>query len=415
MASPVADAYSAPSGAAVYAGRYPGSSTLAGGATLADVSAAGGMSGIPAWLAALSLNTWTQIGANTIQDVNPAQDASINPSGGGTNTAPWTPTGNLTDVFNEWSGAALDDVNGRMWAGGGGHAGYRGNEYYSIDLDAGSPVWSRRGYPSGSIQKPNAGGFSADGANSSLLPDGRPHSVHNYNLLAAPPTGDLWLMARGFQWAGNATPYGYRFDGATNDWDTANPIAGVGASATGSCCYDPVRDCLWYFSGSVIGKVNLSTYAVTASGPSSSGSVVGYYTRMIYDTTRNLVVIFLGDFPGGSWSGASVVFFDPANPTTLYAAPQSVAQFLVGSIGIAYDKAGDRYLMWNGGGSVTVITPPATSPDVNTWVHSTLTFSGTPSTKSSNGTWGRFQISDKYKCLFLLNASTEKLWAVKLH
>jgi hypothetical protein len=435
MASPVADFYSAPSGVQVYGGRFP--PTMSGGATLDDLTASGAfgtlvtnlsgsallgdattsgtMSGPPAWFTSLSLLTWTQIGSNTIQDVNPAQDAAINPSGGGTDSAPWTPTGVLSGMTNQWSGGAYDQSIDQMWVGGGGHAGYMGNECYSIDLRQDSPAWVRRGYPSGSIQKPNPGGFAADGANSSLLPDGRPHAVHNYNLLTTDNAGSLVLMARGYQWNGVSTNFGYRFLGSTNDWDTSNPYAGIGSSSTGSCCYDPVRGVVWYMSGTVIASVNVTTGVVTTTSISTSGNVDAYYSHMEYDTTRNLVIIFLGGTAGGSWASSSVVFFDPSNPVALFDAPQSVATFQWGPRGIVYDAVSDRYLVWNTGASLTVITPPASSPSTNNWVHSTLTPSGTPSAPSLNGTWGRFRLSQKYGCAFLLNLTTEKLWALKLH
>jgi len=47
-------------------------------------------------------------------------------------------------------------------------------------------------------------------------------------------------------------------------------------------------------------------------------------------------------------------------------------------------------------------------------VTSTLTCSGTLSTAASNGTWGRFQVSNEFNCAFLLNATGEKLWALAL-
>jgi len=387
MASPVADSYSSASGAGIYGGRFS----------------------TPAWLSALSATTWTQIGSNVITGINPANDAAINPNY--PSTAPWASLSTLGDAANQWSGGALDDVNGRFWFCGGGHAGYLGNEVYSIDLDSDSPAWARRGYPSGSIQFPCAN-LSASGADNSLSTDGRPAQVHTYNLLTVGNNGDLCLMPSGYNYAGNAVAHGHIFSHSASDW-TATPVfVSTAGGNAGGACYDPVRNKHWLFSGQYL--ESFAADGTATSHINTWGSLLGYYSRLIYDTTRNLIVMFAGDAPQGEYSGASILFIDPANPTTITIAPQSVAQFQWGSLGIDYDAAADRYLVWDGT-AMTVITPPATSPGTNTWTHSTLSLTGAPSDNSSNGTWGRFRVSAKYGCAFLLNSTTQQLWALKLH
>lgn len=363
---------------------------------------------VPAWLSALSLNTWAEIGANVITDVNPANDPAINPNH--PSTAPWASLSSLSNVANQWSGGALDDTSGRFWFTGGGHAGYFGNEAYSIDLQADAPSWVRRGYPSGSIQFPCAN-LAASGADGSLLTDGRPAQVHNYNLLTVDASGDLCLLPGGYNWAGNATGKGHKFSHSTSDW-TATEFSPLSGGSAGGACYDPVRNVHWLFSGNY-----LQSFAADGTGTqhiNTWGDLSGYYSRLIYDTTRNLIVMFLGNAPGGVYSGASIVFIDPASPTTITVAPQSVAQFQWGSSAVDYDHDSDRYLAWDGT-TMTAITPPGTSPGVNAWVHSTVSLTGSPSANSSNGTWGRFRVSRKYGCAFLLNSTSQKIWALKLH
>ena len=360
------------------------------------------------WLTALSLNTWAQIGSNTANDVDPNDDAAINPNY--PSAAPWRNGYDLTDVANHWNGGALDDTNGIFWAGGGGHSSYYGNEMYSVDLEANDPAWARRGYPSGSIQEPNAT-FTANGADDSLLPDGRPHAVHNYNLLCATPAGDLVLAPGGFQWAGSNTGYGYRFSDTTNDWVTATPLDCAEASY-GSACYDPGRNKVWYFAHRYLQSIDLTTGAYTNHFDTWTDAI-GEYSKMVYDSTRDIFVVFLGSQASSAYGNAYVLYFDPDNPTDFIKAPQDNT-VLRGRHGVAYDPDGDRILCWNGGANLTVITPPVTGWNTNTWVSSTLTLSGTPSSAQANGTYGRFQYSTKYKCAFLLNSLGEKLWAVKL-
>ena len=390
MATPTVDTYTADSGEDVYAGREETP---------------------PAWRVALSTLTWTQIGSNKITDIDPENDAAINgdyPSG-----AIWTPSGGLSAAADEWSGGALDDVNGRMWFCGGGHAGYKGNEAYSIDLSADVPSWIMRGYPSGSIQNPIAD-VDANGANNSVMTDGRPHQVHTYNLLSTLPSGDLVLCPSAYQWAGNATAYGFVFDHADDDWDTAQDLAShsSGSPSAGCSCYDPIRDVVWCFTGDTLSSYDPSDWSRTDHF--SNGSLSGYYACMVYDSLRDLVVVFLGAAGAGAFSSAYVVFVDPDSPTAWTIAPLDTTTRW-GSYGVKYDDANDRYLTWDrAGNNLTIITPPATSPGSNTWVSSTLTCSGTLSSPSGNGTWGRFQVSQTYNCAFLLNATDEKLWALAL-
>ncbi len=385
-----ADSYTIASGADLYAGRAKP---------------------LPAWLSGLSLLTWAQIGSNKITDVNPANDAAIN--GLHPSTPTWAPSGGLSGAAAEWSGGALDDINGRMWFLGGGHAGYKGNEAYSIDLTAGTPAWARRGYPSGSIQHPIAS-VNANGSGNSVLTDGRPHAVHTYNLLSCRANGDLILCPGGYQWAGNATDTGYAFDDSADDWDTGRAFedsSRVGGEA-GSSCYDPVRDLTWHYSDDAV--VSYAADGTKTERFHTSNNQSGYYSCMVYDSTRDLIVVFLGQAGSGAYAGARVLYFDPDSPTAFTIAPQDNTTFW-GTYGMGYDAAADRYLTWSrSGNDLTVITPPATSPGSNTWVSSTLTCSGTVTTASSNGTWGRFQVSNEYGCVFLLNSTNEKLHALRL-
>lgn len=360
------------------------------------------------WLTALTLNTWAQIGSNTANNVDPNDDPAINPNH--PSAAPWRNGYDLTDVANQWNGGALDDVNGVFWTGGGGHSGYYGNELYSISLEANNPAWIRRGYPSGSIQKPNSD-FTTLNTSGSKLPDGRPAPVHTYNLFTAISNGDVALAGGGFNALGTNTGWGYKFSSTLNDWVTATPL-NVWYQSYSCACYDPVRDRLWLFDYQYLQWIDLSTGDTTVCFNTDTDAL-GPDSKMIYDPIRDIFVVFLGIQASSFYGNAYVLYFDPDNPTDFIKAPQDNT-VLRGKHGIAFDPDGNRILCWNGGANLTVITPPATGWNTNTWVSSTLTLSGTPSSAASNGTYGRFQYSTKYKCAFLLNTLGEKLWAVKL-
>lgn len=394
MATPAGDSYSVASGQTCYMGRQ---------------------APVLTWLAALTLGTWAQIGANTVQDVNPAQDATINPSGGGTNVAPWTPSGTLLGSFGDYSGAAWDEVRKTFRISGGGHAGYKGNEGYGQGMSVNNPAMVRRGYPSGSIQKPNAGGVDANGANASLLPDGRPHQTHTYNLLVIDPTtGDLIMLPSGYQWAGTASPFGYAFREATSDWDTTVTFAAPAGAVAGCGCYDPGSGRIFAFLNDKLCSFDKTTGARTDHF-TTNGNWTGYYCHMEYDSTRQLMVVFSGGQQGGPFTSCSIAYFDPANPTAFTIATVTGGLTNWGPRGIAYDRDGDRYLVWNGGSNFTVVTPPASNPGTNAWLTSTLVCSGTPSSPAASGTWGRMRYSPTYKTIFLLNSPNERTWAIKLH
>lgn len=387
MASPVADSYTGASGTKI----------------------AGGLFLTWDWLSALAANTWTQIGSNTANNVDPKDDPAIN--GSHPSSPAWANGYDLTNVADQWNGGALDDVNGVFWTGGGGHSGYYGNELYSISLEANNPAWIRRGYPSGSIQKPCASFTTGVTALGSLLVDGRPAATHNYNLFTAVNNGDVVIMGGGFNYNGDATGFGYRFDHATNDWVTGTPLE-AWLPTYGCACYDPVRDKLWVFDHQYLTSINLATGAVTEHFDTQTDAV-GEYSKMIYDPIRDIFVVFLSIQASSAYGNAYVLYFDPDNPTDFIKAIQDNT-VLRGKHGVAFDPDGNRILCWNGGANLTVITPPVTGWNTNTWVSSTLSLSGTPSSAASGGTYGRFQYSTKYKCAFLLNTLGEKLWAVKL-
>lgn len=362
-----------------------------------------------AWLTALTLNTWAQVGSNTANDVDPNDDPAINPNH--PSAAPWRNSYDVTDIANQWNGGALDDVNGVFWTGGGGHSGYYGNELYSISLEADSPAWIRRGYPSGSIQKPCASFTTGLTASGSLLVDGRPAPVHTYNLFCAINNGDVALAGGGFNALGNNTGWGYKFSSALNDWDTTTPL-NVWYQSYSCACYDPVRNRLWLFDYQYLQWIDLATGNTTVCFNTETDAL-GSDSKMIYDPIRDIFVVFLGSQASSVYGNAYVLYFDPDNPTDFIKAIQDNT-VLRGKHGISFDADNNRILCWNGGADITVITPPSTGWNTNTWVSSTLTLSGTPSAAASNGTYGRFQYSSKYKCAFLLNTLGEKLWAVKL-
>lgn len=407
MATAIDDSYSAASGATVSAGRGPL---------------------LPAWRLAMGTLTSAQIGSNTIEDVDPSADVAINPRSAG--DPPWVypaESATVANIISAYSGGSFDDATGLYWVLGGGHGGWNSNAPFSIDLSVDAPAWALRGYPTGSIQHPLPGGqdyINLNGGQSSVHA-GRPHSYHTYNLLAATPDGDLWLMPGGFNYAVAWFRQAYRFDGTADDWDTTNvpdgegilgPTSGPIIGQVGACCYDPVRDCIWQVSVNdcIVKWAAPAAYTDPEYTYYSSGGFASEW-GMFYDSVRNWVWCIAGDTVSDGQSGRCVAVFDPSAGTTSLTwldIPDATTGWA--KAGIAFDVAHDRILIWTGGLTLTALTPPA-SPLSGTWVSSTLTFTGDdPGTPPTEGTFGRFAVSQARNAALIINSATAPLIAFAL-
>lgn len=408
MATATADSYTAASGAAVYAGRGPV---------------------VPAWRLSMSPLTSAQIGSNSLADVDPAQDVAINPMYASRPDAPWiTPTGsNINDLISAYSGGSYNDATGVFWVAGGGHGGWNGNCAFSVDLMQSSPTWARRGYPTGSIQHPLPGGqdrVNYNGSQDTVYED-RPHSVHSYNLLAATPDGDLWLLPGGFNWNVAWFRRAFRFIGASNDWDTTNipsgegilgPTSGPILGQVGASCYDPVRNCIWQITVNdcIVKWPAPASYGVPTYTYYSSGGFASQW-GMVYDTTRNWVYIFANDTTSDGQSGRCVACFDASAGTTTPTwlnIPSASTSWC--DAGIAYDSIRDRILIWEGGLTLTTLTPPA-SPLSSAWATGSITLTGAdPGVEQAAGTYGRFAFSARLNAALIVNDADTRMHAFAL-
>ena len=440
MANPVADSYVALSGADVYGGRFPAGITgtaalaeldasgalsgnlaaLSGSADMDNLAASGSLEGTPAWRAGLTALQWAEVGGNTIASIDPAADAAIN--GSYPSAAAWDPHGTgIAGIMTNWSGGAWNEADQLLWVFGGGHAGYLANNGYSIDLDAGSPIWARRGYPTGSIQKP---GNPKDVDGSGWGVDGRPLSTHTRNGLCALPNGDIFFSANAETWQPALQPSAYVWDAANDDYagvgtDYAGSYAGVvGTNPTGGSCYDSANNLVWYFGGGGVGVVKYDIGAKAAPAFVKSASLGSFgASRYMPDTA---LCVFFNSNADANGTGKSILVFDPANPTAtmpgITCASNPIWAGDSGYGGIAYCSTRRTFYYWNGGATVEYLEVPA-DPKTGTWVYGTLSTSTavvTPSAASANGVFGRFSKSDKYDCLIGVNKANEHLFVLPL-
>ena len=379
---------------------------------------------LPAWRVGLTPLQWVQIGGNTISAVDPKNDAAINPNYPA--APPWDPFGTtITGITRNWSGGAWDEVRQRFSVFGGGHAGWLGNCGFSVSLDADDPSWVRRGYPTGSIQKPGSVQYVASGG---WGVDGRPASTHTYNQLCALGDGNIFCGYSPVNWEPAAQPGPWEFNIDTGDYEDVTTYYASGAYAGligsgaqhGGVTYDPVRDKVWHVYGS--GYVSYNAASKVYNGESYHSSAgFGSHSMLRYMPGFDIVVHF-ANISNSNGTGKSVLILDPTNPTAAPTAINATTQVwggypgAGGSGGVAVDSLRGRFLYWAGGSAVSTLDVPA-NPKVDPWTYGSITTSTavvTPSNDAGNGIFGRFWYSKKYDCAFGFNEATERLYCLPL-
>ena len=390
MASPVADAYSAPSGAAVYAGRYPGSSALSGGSTLGDVSAAGGAVGYsePAWLAAHpAINEWFAISGTS--------------GAGGA-------------AVNAYSGFAFKESTSEIILSlCGGHLDSSDNRVVSLALNVDSPgAWTTRNTGSSSVT-----------ADASYNPDGLPASRHVYQHAHYIASLDkVFHIGMRFGYGGG-TPTTTKVDGfslATNTWDAAGtwpdvPVLGhygvVQVKATGDIYTQTLRK-----------RVPAGTW----TDPITTRTSASIRFPVAHDSLRNqLFTLQMDDGEGFTTSPRVNASRIPLSGTTQYAvtfnASSAYTQWQADGptdAAMDYDAYNDRFLFYNGQsgqeGRIYVINIPATITDP--WDMSILTLGGgssTPTVVPAAGVHNRFRYVPAYRGFVLLPQASSNLYFIR--
>jgi hypothetical protein len=403
-----------PFAAAWVAGARPNLSDGAAGKMTVTADLSLPLTAIPTWRQGLTPLTWYAVGGNTLHSIRPTNDPAVNPNY--PSTAPWAQLGPQSDIISAWGGGAWDEANQRLWVAGGGHSAYLGNEPYTIDLDADSPVWVMRGYPTGSIQRPVAAVAARKVGDTDVGQDGRPLSVHTYGLLTVLGNGRLFLGWGAFAYDASGTAVA-EFDPTVDDWDMSTgryAVAPGQADVTGSVEYDPGRNRVWQASGSRITSYDCSTKVVTKNYQSYSGGVTnGPSIRRMPE--HDLLAVFSGN-ANTFGTGKHVALVNPASPGVAPVGINATTQDW-GYRGVTYDTLRKRFMAWHGGGAVATLTPPASSPATNPWTYGSLTTStavATPSAAQTQGTYGRAVYSAKYDCLVVINGTTEQLYVLPL-
>lgn len=171
---------------------------------------------LPAWASALSVLQWHTISGEG------AKLSSVQPS-----PLPPTPN-NPSSKLYAWNGVTLNRSLSRVYAYGGGHGDYSGNEVDTIDLMDASPAWVQR-------CPPTYGSANIYNDPAAFYADYRPAPTHTYySFVHSHKVGFAFVMTtRGMNAGGLPSPPGdwpYNnsgewnpaFSDATGDWERIN-------------------------------------------------------------------------------------------------------------------------------------------------------------------------------------------------
>lgn len=387
--------------------------------------------GAPAWLASQSVGTWVEVPAtNTIKDIDPSGSATYNPVypsapewGGGTS---------LRNIMSAWCSGAMNPATGDIYAWGGGHADYGGNEPYKLNVYSSAPTWQMLHPPSGSIGFPiTDGALSSDPAiiaasATGLYSDGRPRPTHTYNSILYVPGKGLSVMDLFYVYPHvNGPQKAYRFNEGSNDWQLLCDYTALSGanSAGGGTCYDSFRNCVWILGGGAFNMVKVDC----ATGIATRHGTIDNHAQsplLHYDSELDLVYIVSTSNSGGWLDYPSrMSVFDPSTnlfhvtPSYTGSLPESLA---ITSHAVGWDQESKRLLLWNYGGTRTLIGTLArpSNPRTTAWTAGTLTLSGsnavTPSAPQVNGTFQRFNYVPKLGGCLLINAYDQKPYFFKM-
>ena len=179
---------------------------------------------------------WLELTNTHLQDVCPPRN--YQPPGGGMPAYDFF--SNCYNVIAADSGAAADTKRNRLIIWGGGHAGYAGNELYSLDLNTSPPTLVRLNNPS--IFDPLNGNLEVNAS------DGTPTSRHTYGGLVYLPVQDKIFAWEGVSLGGRSLRQTWQLDMNTLTWTNMHPeltpgsfdvTAGGGSASGAECAYDP--------------------------------------------------------------------------------------------------------------------------------------------------------------------------------
>jgi hypothetical protein len=365
-------------------------------------------------------NTWTEAPNTALAPHQPKPGEFPNIWGG---TGP-------ASVYSTWNGAALDSSKSRIFAWGGGHGDYFGNEMYVYDIAA--CMWQRLTDPS-----PVPAGFPSvrTGIVGDMLTDGRPQVRHTYsNVLFLEHAGLYFTPNVSIGEPSNVT---WTFDPGGKQWTAhrAGTTEIVPPRSTADfAVYNPKDKLVYYEFSEALEYTPKApwgakpvqgwwTYSVDLNKWTRIGdlAVQGYAVGLM-DVARQRIVGL--HYPWGKISTQKAVI----TTRSVGLDGKQVIQATIGgdelltalkgepethNPGFDYDANIDRYVVIlpnplpNGNRDLWLLDP-------NTWQWSKRSLLGTGPKDVPNGYWSRFKYVPALRGFVALSNVNDNVWMFKL-
>lgn len=365
----------------------------------------------PTWYVNMTDLTWAEMSAGStprMADVDPCP----------ANNCTYTATEGQNGVVDDWCGAVVTP-NAMLVLQQGGHFGYAGNEGYKYTADVPTPGWARPLNPSTSVQE-----------GVPYYADGRPTSVHGYNhscFIGPGVNGNRYFahaQINVFDDVGGVNfpdASSWVLDAADYEARDTYPDFPGNLAYESFCDYDRAHHRVWIQEGLAGGtswrlfSLDAATRTYTTHGAWPAGYTPGNIAAMVDPVRRLLVGI----------NGSTLNIRDLARP-----GDAGVAYTVTGLScqGIKYEPRSGKWVCWNGGKDVKVITPPSNyrtgSGGLTNPLNSSATYSvgqtlspvggATPTAANANGTYGRFNLLLEPFCLIAVNSVDQNVYIFKL-
>ncbi len=302
--------------------------------------------------------------------------------------------GKTPKVMKPWSSGAYDTRRERLVIFGGGHLDYSGNELYAFDVN--TLQWLQLTQPSApeDISKTDP-----------IYADGRPSAVHTYDGLEYLPNVDRLFTSGGSIYgtggcSGNTWLFDFDAQPAEDGWQhIADSRGGCGMISA----YDSGTGRVWYAAGSELLEFDpLNLDAPWTRHPGVFTDSFKFYMTAAMDPGRRKLAALGGTGYGG---------YPRVQVVDLAASPIPRAEVLATSgateiedsdaAGFVFDPVSDRFIAWNGGGSVYAL-----DVDAKLWTRldPKATNAIIPSAPEKNGTYGRFRYIPSKNAFILVNS-----------
>lgn len=344
---------------------------------------------VPAWRVGMAIGEWKLVSASALSGVS-----GVSSVAGATGRS---------SIIVAWNGSCVDPATSTVYlVACGGHGDYAGNEVYSINLQADSPVWTLRRNTTTTV------------SNADYYSDGRPSSTHTYNTqVFVPEVNRAIRFGSGARYSsGVGKPWVDRFDPATNDWD-ANTGSGISLAIPNqnhnfdqawSAVRDPNTGNVYVFHNS-----DNSAWVIDRWNVGSPGS----FTRVIADVSRSSY-----EMCGAYDSSRNIVLWGSSNGATrLNVVAGTHVNFSISgggpgdANGMIYAPTTDRYYFRSNsaGGTVREVNP-------TTFASTNFATTGGGSIPSrQNGCYNSFGYCPNLGGAYYVASYTGGVWFLRLH